>query len=903
MTWRPLAFESRPISLCQISGCRLSVLWPLDHFGLVRQVEDYKPSNSTQPLDLPAACLRGAPLQNGCDSVTTILDDAREYAKLGFNVVPLAYKQKVPALAELEPYFTRRSTDAELVKWFGNGVQRNLGIVCGAISELIAIDIDGEGAKAIFIDRLRRIPSLHDKITRTLGVMSGKGMHFYLRITRSEFPNGVDATVLFNGQGGEIRVKGNRGYVVAPPSLHPSGVSYTSNGKDLQTMNAAEWKMLLAVFNTSEAAQMSITDLFAEGYKKSAGNNRHEDLLRVCDSLIMRNAEILSQDQVWQMAYVWNQEHCQPPLDDTEFEKIWKQATLFISRKKSEAPRASEAGASTEAKIKKSEAILEKVISNIDEFFTDQFQKPYARIRVNGHLESIAIGSGNFKHWLAHLHYKQQKATLSTEDISACLNILKGKALFEGAQRRLDVRVARFTGAQDTIYYDLCDPEWQCVKLTKQGWTIEQAPIVFARFSNQLPQTKPTRDYDKDVIEKWLGLTNVTNEEHKLLVKVYLVVLFIPEISKAILDTHGEQGSAKTFLQKLIKSIVDPSPAETLAVPKAPGELLQQLSHNYVCVYNNLSKIDDWVSDIFCKAIEGSGNTKRMLYSDDDDVIYNFKRVILLNGINPVAHNADLLDRTILIPLERIPKNKRKKESVLLEEFEQIKPQLLGYIFDILVKVLNRRGEVTLGEYPRLADFAECGELVARCMGFKEGEFLKAYDNNIKLQWQEIIDSSTVGESVVELMKDLQIWGPGKYRVLLDELRAKAIGIGIDVNAKGAFPKQPSNLGQRLNKVKTTLRELGIEIDVKTDTSTNTRLVTIRKGTGKSSGSSSPPSHGTGEQKKPDDGSSGIPEKESSKLKQADDRSSGSSNPPKSRDGRPDDPEDISGISAKEAQN
>jgi hypothetical protein len=44
---------------------------------------------------------------------------------------------------------------------------------------------------------------------------------------------------------------------------------------------------------------------------------------------------------------------------------------------------------------------------------------------------------------------------------------------------------------------------------------------------------------------------------------------------------------------------------------------------------------------------------------------------------------------------------------------------LLGYIFDILVQILSRIGEVRLQELPRMADFAEIGELIARCLGYK----------------------------------------------------------------------------------------------------------------------------------------------------------------------------------------
>ena len=85
----------------------------------------------------------------------------------------------------------------------------------------------------------------------------------------------------------------------------------------------------------------------------------------------------------------------------------------------------------------------------------------------------------------------------------------------------------------------------------------------------------------------------------------------------------------------------------------------------------------------------GSGFSKRQLYTDDDDIIYSFKRCIGFNGINLGATKADLLDRGLIIHLEQIPEEKRRKIKDIWNDFNEIKPQLLGYIFDILVKVLK----------------------------------------------------------------------------------------------------------------------------------------------------------------------------------------------------------------------
>ncbi len=482
-------------------------------------------------------------------------------------------------------------------------------------------------------------------------------------------------------------------------------------------------------------------------------------------------------------------------------------------------------------KGKKSEIALELVEASLADLFSDQYGKPYAVIQVDEHTETIPLGSGNFKHWISKVYYEKKKATLSSEDVNGVLNTLKGRALFDGPRRRIELRTASFPG-ESTVYYDLTDASWRVVKITEEGWSVGQGPILFARYSNQLPQVEPVRDYPADILEKFLDLINIAkeNKDHRLLLKVYLVALFIPHISKPILDVHGEQGSAKTFLQKLLKSLVDPSAADALGLPKNPDELIQQLSHNYVALYDNLSKLPEWASDIFCKAVTGAGSSKRMLYSDDDDVVYNFRRCIMLNGINVVARKPDLLDRALMIQLERIPSNKRRKESDLLESLESIKPQLLGHIIDILVQVLRRKGEVHLSEYPsRLVDFSEYGELVSRCMGENEGAFTAAYFGNQKLQTLEVVDSSPVAATVMKLMEEVTEWGPRPPRELLETLKAIAEELSIDTKSKGAFPKQPNTLSRRLNEVKTSLREVGIVVEIATDSRTNTRTVSIRK--------------------------------------------------------------------------
>ncbi len=152
---------------------------------------------------------------------------------------------------------------------------------------------------------------------------------------------------------------------------------------------------------------------------------------------------------------------------------------------------------------------------------------------------------------------------------------------------------------------------------------------------------------------------------------------------------------------------------------------------------------------------------------------------------------ADLLDRSILRKRERIAKESRRKEQVIEAEFEALRPDLLGYIFDILVKVLRVKsnGGIKIEGLPRMADFAEIAEIASRCMGYDDGEFLKAYDKNIELQSEEAIGENLLSSTIVRFMQDKSEW-TGTATELLSVLEAVAAEeLKINVASNRQWPK------------------------------------------------------------------------------------------------------------------
>jgi hypothetical protein len=456
--------------------------------------------------------------------------------------------------------------------------------------------------------------------------------------------------------------------------------------------------------------------------------------------------------------------------------------------------------------------------------FHDQTQQAFARVKVAGHYETLRCQGRAFRRWLVRQMYEAENKVPTGEAIAAALGVLEAKAVFDGTSYHLQNRVASHDGA---LWYDLADERWRAVQVTPEGWQIEdEPPILFVRHEHQKPQVEPVKGGD---LKRLFEYVAISDEGPKLLLMVYLVACFIPDIPHPVPVLHGPQGSGKSTVFRVLRRLIDPSAVEILSFPRDGNELVQKLSHHWAAFFDNVSTLQGWESDALCRAVTGEGFTKRQLYTDDDDVIYAFRRCVGLNGINIAATRPDLLDRSILIGLERIPPEKRRTETHLWTAFEGDRPHILGGIFDALAAAMGILPEVRLSTYPRMADFAEWGVAIARALGYTQEDFLRAYDTNIREQNEEVLQGHPVAAAVRALMEGRDTWG-GTPSELLDALSQIADGAKIDTRIKG-WPRAAHVLTRRLNEVRPNLLDAGIFI---TTEHSGSRTITIRKEGGNS---------------------------------------------------------------------
>ena len=147
--------------------------------------------------------------------------------------------------------------------------------------------------------------------------------------------------------------------------------------------------------------------------------------------------------------------------------------------------------------------------------------------------------------------------------IRATLDLLEAKALFDGAESLINLRVANHQGK---LYLDLCDRAWRAVEIDTEGWRIvHRPPPKFHRTRGSRPLPAPERGGTLDQLGPFL------NVDHQgwTLIKAFLVAALRPSVPCPILVAKGEQGTGKTTACRIISALIDPRTGALRGAPRS----------------------------------------------------------------------------------------------------------------------------------------------------------------------------------------------------------------------------------------------------------------------------------------------------------------------------------------------
>ncbi|MGO9606878.1 MAG: hypothetical protein ACLQAT_26390 [Candidatus Binataceae bacterium] len=435
------------------------------------------------------------------------------------------------------------------------------------------------------------------------------------------------------------------------------------------------------------------------------------------------------------------------------------------------------------------------------EFFHDPDQHGWASIRVDGHWQNHPIRSRPFQLFLLRTYYRETGTSPGAQAIRATLELLEAKALFDGKEAPINLRVASHRGK---LYLDLCDRAWRAVEIDAEGWRIvTRPPPRFHRTRGSQPLPAPERGGGLDELRRFL------NVDHQgwTLIKAFLVAALRPSVPCPILVAKGEQGAGKTTACRIISALVDPRTGALRGVPREVRDLTAAARNSWIVCFDNLSHLPDELADAACRLATGGGFGGRQLYSDHDQAIFDATRPLVFNAIPDLgAARPDFLDRAVIVELLDLKPEMRRDEAQFWREFEEARPRILGALLDAATAGLRNLPSVRLDQLPRMADFAIWVNACEEGLGMKPGEALATYQSNRAETRNLALEASPVYEALREVARAGFSGTSSELLFLLSKLASD------NTRRSRRWPKAPNLLSNALRRMAGNLRSAGIEI-------------------------------------------------------------------------------------------
>lgn len=241
---------------------------------------------------------------------TSALQAAKSHLARGWSVLPLRARDKRPLIL-WENLQHRRPSEPDVTEWFHRWPDANIGIVTGEISNLIVLDIDPKHGGDVALEHLEKkfgpLPPTVEAIT------GGGGRHLY-------FAHPIGLTRNRAGLAQGIDLRGDGGYIVAPPSVHPTGGLYKwAPGRAPEEITLAPLPRWILVPIRGHRVGRSLPEwrqLVREGVPEG---QRNSTIASLAGHLLWHGVD---PEVALELLLAWNRMRCRPPLDDAEVAQV-----------------------------------------------------------------------------------------------------------------------------------------------------------------------------------------------------------------------------------------------------------------------------------------------------------------------------------------------------------------------------------------------------------------------------------------------------------------------------------------------------------------------------------------------------------------------------------------------------
>lgn len=228
-------------------------------------------------------------------------------AARGLLVFPCRPRGKAPLTAR--GCLDATTEAGRIDSWWAVWPNANLAVATGAASGVFVIDVDDDEGEA----SLRRLEDEHGALPATVEVITGRGRHLYFRVPgKGQIRNSAGKL----GEG--LDVRGEHGYVMVPPSIHPSGRPYRWSVDTAGTFADPPAWLVESLVSTSKEGTPTPPGEWRALVRAGVGQGQRNATAARLAGLLFRRLDPLV---AVELITCWNEVRCRPPLSQAELKR------------------------------------------------------------------------------------------------------------------------------------------------------------------------------------------------------------------------------------------------------------------------------------------------------------------------------------------------------------------------------------------------------------------------------------------------------------------------------------------------------------------------------------------------------------------------------------------------------
>ena len=569
---------------------------------------------------------------------------------------------------------------AQVESWWTQYPSANIGIATGEINGLLVIDVDIKHDRRKYGDEsLKALEQELGDLPDTWTALTGSGgLHYYFR-----YPEGHDIRNSTSQLAQDIDIRAQGGYVVAPPSVHPeTGRVYEWEcGSDPEETPLAElperWLQRLEKKVTGEALGESQKKLFEIPETVPEGS-RNDTIFRYGASLRAKSVPAI---KTWELLRQFNSEKCNPPISETELQKIYDSVMKY------------QAG-SPEDEIMKSRKheIMKSGGEDLSQFHHFKNGVPtsvydlriYQYLSQKGDLFILGgvpymyragvyrgdVSGANLKTAISKLIYPELDKSSTEERVYRLfLNRTELQVSYEEINQYPQHWINFRNGFYDPVAQKMIphDPKYRAI--------------------NQIPHDyDPSAQLTGTEVEKWLQFIVPEKDDREMLLQYTGYCLTRDTRQQKFMILYGSGGSGKSTVIRLIEAMIGAENISNIS--------LKELSQRFAS-YGLLGKTLNSCADLEVSALEDTSVVKKILGEDSlrgepkgkQDIYFkNYAKLIFSTNELPLVLSEKtngFFRRLLILNMNNQPEKKRADYLDLLKGE-------LDYLIRLSVKALER---------------------------------------------------------------------------------------------------------------------------------------------------------------------------------------------------------------------